>query len=170
MPESKVRSPRPLRSARVDLPIRALIALVLLVLPGCALFFRAPEVRIVDIRVVEVGLRSGTAEVILEVDNPNRYALEILGLDYRLEVGSTAEDSRWDLLAEGFHSEPLRLRPRTEERIALQLPFRYSALGTALGAWIRGGEVPYRVEGRLRAKGPVGARELPFQARGALRP
>jgi len=157
-------------SFRVGLPFWGIVVGLLALLPGCALFFRAPEVRIVDLRVVEVGLRSGTAEVILEVDNPNRYSLEILGFDYLLEVGSSGQDPRWDILAQGVREESLRLPARSEERIVIQLPFRYSALGTAVGAWLRGGEVPYRVEGILRAKGPVGERNLPFQARGSLRP
>lgn len=150
--------------------LRPLTVGLLLTLSGCALFFRSPEVRIVDVRVVGLGFTSGTAEVILEVDNPNRFALEVRGLDYLLEVGTPSDLEQWDTLAVGFNPDIIHLPRRSEEKVTLRIPFRYQALGTALSAWMQGGEVPYRVQGELKARGPGGERDLPFRSSGTIRP
>jgi LEA14-like dessication related protein len=151
------------------LRLPALAGLLLLV-PGCALFFRSPEVRIVDVRLVGLGLTSGTAEVLLEVDNPNRFALEVRGLEYLLEIGAREGAERWDTLAAGFHADTVHLRRRSGEEVAIRIPFRYQALGTAFQAWVSGGEIPYRIQGEVRAHGPGGVRDLPFRSRGTIRP
>jgi LEA14-like dessication related protein len=146
------------------------LAILLFALSGCALFFRSPDVRIVDVRVVGLGFTSGTAEVILQVDNPNRFGLEVRGLDYLLEVGPRADAERWDTLAVGFNPDTIQLPRRSEREVAIRIPFRYQALGTALGAWMQGGDIPYRVQGELKARGPGGERDLPFRSSGTIRP
>lgn len=164
-------TPPSIRPATLDRALRPLaLAAALLILSGCALFFRNPEVRIVDVRVVGLGFTSGTAEVLLEVDNPNRFGLEVRGLDYLLEVGTPSDLERWDTLAVGFHADTVHLPRRSEEQVAIQIPFRYRALGTALTAWMQGGDIPYRIEGELKARGPGGERDLPFRSRGNIRP
>jgi LEA14-like dessication related protein len=147
-----------------------LLLLVLATLPGCALLYQSPEVRIVDVRVVGLGISSGTAEILLEVDNPNRFGLEVRGLDYLLEVGTPSDLARWDTLAVGFHPDTIHLPRRSEEQVAIRIPFRYQALGTALGAWLQGGDIPYRIQGEVKARGPGGERDLPFRSRGSIRP
>ncbi len=143
---------------------------LLATLPGCALLYQSPEVRIVDVRVVGLGITSGTAEILLEVDNPNRFGLEVRGLDYLLEVGTPSDQARWDTLAVGFHPDTIQLPRRSEEQVAVRIPFRYQALGTALGAWLQGGDIPYRIQGEVKARGPGGERDLPFRSRGSIRP
>jgi LEA14-like dessication related protein len=153
---------------------RALQAALLLVgvggAVGCSLFVRSPEVAIADVRVVGLGFAGGTAEVLLAVDNPNRFALEVRAFQYLLEISDPARPERWDTLAMGVTADTVRLPGRSETVVPLEIPFRYNALGTALRAWLQGGEIPYRVEGEVRARGAGIQRDLPFRSRGTLTP
>ncbi len=141
---------------------------LLLTLTGCALFYRDPTVTIADVRVVSVGFTGGTAEVLLDVENPNRFALEVRAFQYRLEVRDGPE--RWTELAVGESEERITLPRRSEERVSLLIPFRMQGVGTALLSWLESGEIGYRMEGRIRARGGVGEVNLPFRARGTLTP
>ena len=139
-------------------------------LSGCALFYQAPEVRIADLRVVGLGLTSGTAELEVEVSNPNRFALEVRGLEYLLEVSDNGTQARWDTLATGFSADTVRISRRSTDRATLQIPFRYQALGVAFRSWLEGGQIPYRIQGEVRASGPGGQRDLPFRSQGSFTP
>jgi LEA14-like dessication related protein len=143
---------------------------VVLLSSACSLFVRSPEVAIADVRVVGLGLTGGTAEILLEVNNPNRFGLEVREFSYLLEVADPARPDRWDTLAAGITSDTVRLDRRSTSVVPLRIPFRYSALGTALRAWMQGGEIPYRLEGDIRARGAGIQRDLPFRSRGNLTP
>jgi LEA14-like dessication related protein len=147
---------------------------LLLATGGCGAFYQAPEVRIVDLRLTGLGITSGTAELEVEVDNPNRFALEVRRLEYLIEVsdgraGSNGE-ARWDTLAVGVEPDTVRVAGRSAETVTLRIPFRYQALGVAFRSWLEGGDIPYRVVGEVRASGPVGTRDLPFRSEGSFTP
>lgn len=145
--------------------------LLLLFLPGagCARFAQEPTVRIEEVRVASLGVAGGTATVGLEIENPNRFAIDIRGLRYRLEVAapeSTPEDPRWLPLAADDRVEPRVLPGRETSRIELPVDFGYAALGAALRSLALSGTVEYRVTGELRLGGPFGGRTLPFSSIG----
>lgn len=152
-------------------PPRLLLgAALLLAVAGCSLFYRNPQVRIADVRVVGVGLTSGTAEVILEVENPNSFALETRGFRYLLEVSDQSRPERWDTVAVGYVSDTVRIGRRSTEEVPILIPFRYQALGTAFRAWFGDGAIPYRLEGEVQARGAGVERNLPFRSRGTVTP
>ncbi len=160
----------PLRTSGLSRRLLPGLLALLLGVAGCSLFVRSPEVAIADVRVVGLGLSGGTAEVLLAVDNPNRFALEVRAFEYLLEISDPARPERWDTLAVGVAPDTVRLPGRTETVVPLEIPFRYNALGTALRAWLQGGEIPYRVQGEVRARGAGIQRDLPFRSRGTLTP
>lgn len=139
-----------------------------LALGGCALFYQTPSVEIVDVRVVGLGFTSGTAEVILEVENPNHYKLEVRELRYLLEIEERSD--LWRRLAQGISSEHVELPRRSSRTVSLRVPFEYDAVGAAVRSWWNTGEVTYRIQGDLKARGPGGERDLPFRARGTMAP
>ncbi len=146
------------------------LALVLFFLPGCALFFQAPKVRIVGVEVVALGLRSGTAEVTLEVTNRGSRAMSIQGMEYLLEVREPGGGGVWSPLADGSHSDEVLLPGREVKKVALPVPFQYDALGAALRSFLARGEVPYRLSGRVRVGGPGVGVHIPFRSEGVLKP
>ncbi|CAN5698674.1 hypothetical protein BH23GEM11_BH23GEM11_08460 [soil metagenome] len=167
--------PPPVRSSRRRPPGRTFalwgtVLGVILMSSACTLFVRSPEVAIADVRVIGLGLTGGTAEILLEVNNPNRFGLEVREFSYVLEVADPTQPDRWDTLASGVTSDTIRLDRRSTSVVPLRIPFRYSALGTALRAWMQGGEIPYRLEGDVRARGAGFQRDLPFRSRGNLTP
>jgi len=104
------------------------------------------------------------------VDNPNRFALEVRGLDYVLEVSDGRREARWDTLAAGINADTVRIPRRSTEQVILRVPFRYQALGVAFRTMIEGGDIPYRVRGEVLASGPGGQRNLSFQSQGSFSP
>ncbi len=144
------------------------VAVLFAFLTGCALFYSDPTVRIADVRVVGMGFTGGTAEVVLMVENPNRFALDVHEFRYLLEV-SEGEDL-WAELAAGTSLDTVRLEGRAEKEVVLSIPFQLRALGSALRAWMATGEIPYRVEGEVRGRGPLGGIALPFRSRGTVTP
>ena len=163
---SQARRPRSVR----PLAALALLLAIVATVPACGLFVRSPEVAIVDVRVVGLGISGGTAEILLQVDNPNRFNLEVREFSYLLEVSDPSRPEQWDTLAAGVTADTLVLDRRASSVVPLLIPFRYSALGTALRAWMQGGEIPYRLEGEVRARGAGFQRDLPFRSRGSLTP
>jgi LEA14-like dessication related protein len=159
-------------NTRRGVPRRLTPPILALVLPlfigGCAALFRSPTVEIVDVRLVGLGLSSGTAEVTLEVDNPNLFRLEVREFSYLLEIEGS--NDRWTRLAEGSSLERVELPRRSTEEVRLRVPFEYGGLGTALQSWWNTGQVNYRIAGDIRARGPGGERDLPFRARGQMAP
>jgi LEA14-like dessication related protein len=143
------------------------LALALLV-TGCSLFYRDPEVRIVDVRVVGLGITSGTAEVTLEVDNPNRFALEIREFAYLLEVAE-GED-RWTELTRGETLDTIRISRRSVQEVTLPVPFQYRGAGSALRAWFETGRIDYRFQGELTARAPTRTLNLPVRSIGTIVP
>lgn len=131
---------------------------------GCSALYRAPEVHLVDVQVTGLGLTSGIARVYLQVDNPNPVSLEVRRVDYLLEL--RGQDGEWNVLSEGVSSETLTVVRRGTTEFPLEVVFRYRALGAGLLRWWESGEVTYRIQGDLSARGPLGPVDLPFRASG----
>jgi LEA14-like dessication related protein len=154
-----------MRPRRLALALTPLLALVL---SGCGLFIQNPVVAITDVRLAGVGLTGGTAEVFLEIDNPNRFDVNVWEVQYTLFVADRPDAVRWDTLAVGVSTDEFMLAKNSIQVVPIRIPFRYPGIGTALRGLLFGGEVPYRVEGTIRAKGLGVTRRLPFAASGTL--
>lgn len=144
--------------------------LFLWVLSGCASVVRAPEVVILDVRLASLGLSGGAAALVLEIDNPNRFALQMDGLSYRIQISGGSNTPSWETLAEGRIEQQVRIEGRDATQVTVEVPFRYSAIGTALGALVQGRGVPYRLEGEVLGRGLGVNRSLTFRSEGALAP
>jgi LEA14-like dessication related protein len=137
---------------------------------GCALFYRAPAVEIVDIEILSLGLSSGTAEVVLDVTNEGRRQMEIRGFLYEIEVKDPREDGGWASLAEGFFPQELSIPGSETRRVAVPVPFQYAALGAAVRSFLSEGEVPYRLKGEVWIGGDGLGLQIPFRDQGVLKP
>ncbi|TVR64460.1 MAG: hypothetical protein EA422_06990 [Gemmatimonadales bacterium] len=131
---------------------------------GCSALYRAPEVHLVDVQITGLGLTSGIARVYLEVDNPNPVSLEVQRVEYLLEL--RGRDGEWNVLSDGISSESLTMVRRGTTEVPLEVVFQYRALGAGLLGWWESGEVTYRIQGDLSARGPLGPVNLPFRASG----
>ncbi|MBI4540485.1 MAG: LEA type 2 family protein [Gemmatimonadetes bacterium] len=159
-------------AARAVGPTLAAAALLLLVFlaVSCSLVYRRPAVRIVGVRVMELGLTGGRSRVRLEVTNRNRYGLEMRSLEYRIDVEEPGGGSGWREFASGTQSDTVRISARSTAEVEVDVPFRYQALGVALTTLLERGSARYRARGSVRVAGPFGALTVPFESSGAIAP
>lgn len=139
-------------------------------LQGCALFFSAPAVEIVDVQVLSLGLTSGTAEVVLDLTNEGKRQMDIRGFLYEIEVRGPDGGEDWVSLAEGFQDQEISIAGHETRRVAISVPFQYSAVGAALRSFLSEGEVPYRLRGEVWMGGGRSGLQLPFRSQGVIRP
>jgi len=148
---------------------RSAFALLLTVtLGGCALFFSRPSVNIVDVRVLSVGLVGATAEVVLDVENPNGFDLRLTDVRYRLLFSDEAVEDGWRVLADGASDQRIVVPANGTQTVRLALPFRYSDLGLALGSILAEGTLGYRLQGDVRFEAPIRDVRVPFDRRGVF--
>jgi LEA14-like dessication related protein len=158
---------------------RVLLALTLpmaLGLVGCSLVFKRPTVRVGEVRLESMNLGGGTLAVILNIENPNRFALESQDFRYALsflnERGAASDPASesWIRLAEGQMAEPVKIPAHQNGSVTLHVPFDLATVGLAAGRLLRQGALEYRFSGELRFHTPVGGKRLPFDERGTFRP
>lgn len=136
---------------------------------SCAASLERPGVAVVGIRAVSLGVTGGTAEVELEVTNPNDRTLRVVGLRYRLEVEDPEADAgAWSVLARGVRSEAVTLEARDTTLVSVEVPFEYRVVGATVRSLLGGREVRYRFDGEVRIEGPVGEIRIPLQTTGVL--
>lgn len=137
---------------------------------GCALFFESPDVDIADVRVVSVGLAGATAEVSLNVVNPNGFTLKAKEVRYRLSFADEQAEQGWRTLAEGEKDERLVITANQTTQVRLDVPFTYASLGRALQSLLSAGSLPYRLDGDVKFDAPVRDVRVSFDRRGDLTP
>ena len=143
----------------------------LLVAAGCSLGYQAPTLTVGEVRLASLGLTGGSLVVRLEVENPNRYALESRDLRYALAFAEEGPDApAWKTVVEGRLDRVVRVRAGGVEPVEVTVPFETASLGAALARLLRQGELEYRFSGELLAGTPLGAKRIPFDQRGFFRP
>lgn len=161
-----------MRIERTPRWVGALSALaVVLTLGGCAAAFRPPTVRVAEVRLTAMNFTGGTLRVALEVENPNRYALESRDFRYTLAFADgPGEASSWVTMAEGSVDETVRIEGGRTGEVDVLVPFEMTSMTAALGRLLRQGELEYRFTGVLLAGTPLGQKRIPFDQRGRFRP
>lgn len=163
-----------------------------LLVVACAAFYEAPEVRVAGVRVTSLGLTAGTVSLELEVHNPNSRSLELIGVEYRLDLeglrsddaagddgtgsdpddggGRSDGDQRADrvVLTEGFAAEGLVLPGGETRRVEVEMPFEYETVGRTIRALFRGDDVRYHLDAEVRLEGPVGEIRAPVRESGSI--
>lgn len=132
-------------------------------LSGCATaanaVFTQPDVVFRGVGIRSIGIEGADLEVLLNIYNPNAYALGASQLHYRLlvdslELGAGAIDSAFSVARRdsAIVRLPVRLGFRALQRLGPQL--------------LRGGEIPYRLIGDVTLKSFVGTFSRQFSEAG----
>lgn len=152
----------------------ALALLLLVVMAGCSLFFQRPSISVADVRIGSIGLSGATAEIALEIGNPNRYDLGVSALRYTLAVppeDGDAEGREWTVLLDGLVPDSTTVPGGRTARVVIEVPFEYSAVELAGETFLRrGARLPYRLRGHVRVTGPMTSVQVPFDDEGVLDP
>ena len=148
-------------------PRRGVLHVVLVAgaLTACALFqrftFVAPTMELAAVNVTALSLAGGAVDLVLDVHNPNPYALRggRFEGDFALEgtpFGAVARDAPWPLPAGG------------DTTLTVQLAFSWSALGAAGRAVLDRGAVRYGLTGRVLVTTPVDERWIRIEQGGEV--
>lgn len=121
--------------------------------------FKEPVVTVQSVAVTGVSLTGSTLEVVLQVANPNRFALDAPGMRYRMEVDTVP-------VATGELTERFRVPARDSAVVRLPLSVSFRGLGAAGRSLLMSGTVPYRVRGALTVATPIGSFTHPFDRAG----
>ena len=142
----------------------AVAALAMLALGGCASLglggFKEPLVRFNDVKLRGLGLSGGSADVILNVYNPNGFDLNAARLTYSLFVGDNLK------LGDGMIQNAFRVKDRDSTFVTIPVNFTYAGLGAAGRQLLESGSVSYRVMGDLTVDTPLGNFTRPYDQRG----
>ena len=149
-----------------------LLLLVVTSLTGCSLIIKEPVVRVTDVQAASIGLSGGTLKVIVELENPNRFALKGNAFNYRLELAQEAgvEATTWLTLFDGEREGVVEVPSHETARVEVEVPFEYASVGVVIGRLLRQGELEYRFSGSLEFRTPIGGVGVPFDERGTFRP
>jgi LEA14-like dessication related protein len=144
----------------------------LLATGACALFMKAPSVSIAGVRVSSIGLEGATAQIALDVSNPNGFTLTSAGLDYSLAFEETdsrqSDGAGWRVIAEGASHDPASVPGKETLQMTLSVPFRYEDVGRAVQQFRRAGGLRYRLTGRVRFDAPLRDVLVPFEQTGTM--
>jgi LEA14-like dessication related protein len=149
-----------------------LLLLVVTSLAGCSLLIKEPVVRVTDVQAASIGLSGGTLRVIVELENPNRFALRGNAFNYRLELAEEAgvEPTTWLTLFDGEREGTVEIPSHETARVVVEVPFEYSSVGVVIDRLLQRGELEYRFSGSLEFRTPIGGVGVPFDERGTFRP
>lgn len=132
-------------------------------LAGCATLgrqvFEQPVVTFKDVSVRGIGLQGGALDVVLNVYNPNRFALDATRLTYRVLVDSVP-------LGTGALDQRFVVQRGDSATVRLPVQFTFSGLGAVGRQLLRSGAVNYRVLGDVTVSTPLGNFTRPFDRTG----
>ena len=135
-------------------------------LSGCATVsewthLSSPQVEVAGIRLASIGLTSGTFDVTLRVDNPNRIDLHGTALTATI-------DAKGNRFAEVDLSRAFDLPKGVAVPIVVPVTIQWSGANSAVRELIGSGAVPYRIGGRVTVDTPIGPKGLDFSASGTV--
>lgn len=135
------------------------------VMAACASITRAhyqpPVVTVREVRVNGLGPTGGSLDVVLEVYNPNHFALDASRITYTLLVDTVT-------LGEGASDARLVVGRRDSAQVRLPLSFTWNGVGAAGRALLATGAVPYHVIGAITVGSAVGTFTLPYDRSGSV--
>jgi LEA14-like dessication related protein len=146
------------------LPVASLMLAVLVSLGACSVIgeiFREPDVQLEQVVVREVGMAGGHLDLIVGVDNPNRFTLQ----GTRLEVGFDVEGQHLGNIA---YDDDFSVAENGRTTLTLPLTFGWIGVGSAVRAALGSGDLPYKMKGQVELRTPWGRKEVPFTREGRV--
>jgi LEA14-like dessication related protein len=130
---------------------------------GCASIgsrvFSEPVVTLNDVRLRGLGVTGGSMDVVLNVYNPNEFALDATQLRYQVQVDSLP-------FADGLLDSRFTVQSNDSSAVTIPVNFSYAGIGQAARQAIQTGVVNYRVFGDIRVGTPIGSFSVPYDRTG----
>lgn len=128
--------------------------LCLMLMCGCSLVFREPEVNVARTNIIGLDTAGADLECALAISNPNSYDLTLLGYTYDLRVMTLP-------LASGGRQEPLAIPAGKQTDMLLPIRIKYGDLLEILKRRPDLDRIPYRLQARLQIDTPLGVMNIP---------
>lgn len=126
--------------------------------------FAPPAVTFQGVRMAALSLDGSRLLIQLGVKNPNRFTLSTTHTEYKLLVDDTI------VVGQGQSNDSLSVAPHDSTSLILPLDVAWADLTSAGGGALAAGEVNYRIVGRITANTPIGAHDIPLDAKGRFNP
>ncbi|MCE5265513.1 MAG: LEA type 2 family protein [Deltaproteobacteria bacterium] len=95
----------------------------------------------------------------VEVKNPNNYALNFKSLEYHFLLDNQEA-------GKGIYAEPFQVPPSSARTVTIPLTMEFDGMDSCIKSFIRGKDIPYKVEGNFRLKLLWGSIKIPFAKEG----
>ncbi len=130
-------------------------------LSGClslSKMIEKPTVVLQELTLQNPTLDGATLLFGLQVGNPNRVAIEVDSLDYKIEVADRT-------LVEGTLHRKMRIPAFDQALVEIPIPFKYGELIASISQLLTNPLTPYRLQGAAK----LGPLSIPFDKTGEIR-
>jgi LEA14-like dessication related protein len=121
--------------------------------------FEEPVVTFKEVRLNGLGVSGGDLDVLLNVYNPNNFALKATRLTYKLLVDSVP-------VGDGALADKFEVPKKDSSTVRIPISFNFAGLGSAGRDIINRGTVNYRVMGDVTVDTPIGNFTRPYDRTG----
>ena len=128
---------------------------------------RSPEVDLARVRVGGIGFQGATLIAELDVDNPNRFAIETDSVTFEMQAQDAGAGSAWTQVAAGTYAQRVRVEKQSASRVEIPIELAYAQLSTPLRSIIQSGRFNYRLSGQVFVRRPIPKR-VPFTQNGSI--
>lgn len=125
--------------------------------------FYRPEVALRNVRFAGAGITGGSMDVVLNVYNPNDYALRSPRVAYRVMVDRHE-------LARGEYDSNVTVAPGDSATLLVPVKVGYTKVARGARSLLDDGTVNYRVLGKIHVDTPYGRLAAPYDRNGSFAP
>jgi LEA14-like dessication related protein len=146
------------------LPVSWLLLALVAGLGACSAIhevFREPDVQLERVVVRGVDMRGGNLDLVVDVENPNGFAL----LGTKLEVGFEVEGQH---LGDIAYDDDFSVTENGRTTLTLPLTFGWAGVGRAVVTALGAGDLPYTMKGQVELRTPLGRKDVPFTREGRV--
>ncbi|HET9439001.1 MAG TPA: LEA type 2 family protein [Longimicrobiales bacterium] len=143
----------------------AAVAAVVGLLTGSCM--ESPTVDLTRVRVGGIGFQGATLIAELEVENPNRFALETDSVTFELQAQDAGAGNAWTPVAAGAHAQRFRVEQKSAGRVEVPIELAYARLSAPVRSIIQSGRFNYRLSGAVFVRRPMPKR-VPFAQDGSI--
>jgi LEA14-like dessication related protein len=137
----------------------AYLLFLFVVLSGCTMFVKDPVVTVKDLNVVSLDGGGAGMELNLNVKNPNRFDITLLGYSYDLKVMALP-------LAKGEAREGIKFPARSETDLRIPIRISYGDLLEIFKRKPNLDSIPYQFTAGLDLDSPLGQLAVPVHRNG----
>jgi LEA14-like dessication related protein len=129
---------------------------------ACAqLQFQAPTTQLVAVEVAGLGLEGGALRLLLDVHNPNTYALRAIRIAFGIDLDGTH-------FGDVAVTDEVALPAGQTTQVRIPLNFSWMGVGTGARSLLGRGAVRYDLDGQLTLGTPLGDKVVPVRGGGEV--